>query len=798
MNNLIIQNFVIVVVILLFSSSAHTQTSLRPFTVEDGFSRARLYNVVAQQDMSRPTYFAVSPDSSKIFMVIGRGDPKDKSRTYQLLMFETSDLKSYANSKIPMPVPHIISQVKWSQDDPTIYAYYEGGIRRLSFDSDGKFITFLAPDENGIFQVFKYEFLNNKAEQLTYSTNNIIEYIYLEDHGRVLFTNYSVDSSDQCLLDEFVVGTRLHGFRMCLPDGRSLYHHLYNAERPGFYSDIHIVETGERQESTVVAARVPLARLSDASSISPDGYMAVIVIQPLVPLEKLANFERKLSRVAEYDHQIDSPWLTYNTYALLDLRTNSLLPINEAQMPAWVQQASAYWVNANHVVLTDVINYPNGAEDPYSFKFSQRSALVVDSRTGAIIAHYTSSSSEKERKDPAMLARFGGISPKVGAADTVPLIDQKCTSMISKPKQNNNEEFTCFVRVKRQHLVVAKEESIDRTPNIFVVDEESGRKKLLYALNPQYSNLLFGKAVRFEWSDETGQSWLGGLIYPVNYQAGKDYPLVIQTHGYDPNEFLVDGPYGVTAPYAAQALANRGFFVLQMPDPIGVSPEDEHPAAARGIDAAVRLLAAEKKISPERIGLIGYSATGSLVFRMLAFPSFVPAAAIISDAWSPSIYGLAGSLGGPFGRMRQLEGYFCGFQPFGPTAKQWIDIVPYHQIDKIRTPILLPEVSSGPSDWWDIYAGLRRLRAPVEMRQFKADSHPPQGYQLIRLQQLTVEWMDFWLNGKEDASFDKLEQYEGWRKLRQQLHEMPKIPKQTMPLSKFSCKGLADANTREE
>ena len=70
---------------------------------------------------------------------------------------------------------------------------------------------------------------------------------------------------------------------------------------------------------------------------------------------------------------------------------------------------------------------------------------------------------------------------------------------------------------------------------------------------------------RFAWTDQADLEWLSGLVYPPDFQHGKRYPLVIQTHGFH-DEFLIDGPVGMSSAYAAQGLANKSILVLQMPD----------------------------------------------------------------------------------------------------------------------------------------------------------------------------------------------------------------------------------------
>jgi dipeptidyl aminopeptidase/acylaminoacyl peptidase len=64
------------------------------------------------------------------------------------------------------------------------------------------------------------------------------------------------------------------------------------------------------------------------------------------------------------------------------------------------------------------------------------------------------------------------------------------------------------------------------------------------------------------WTDGSGNPVIGGLYLPPDYAAGKRYPLVIQTHGFDPHVFRIDGPY--TTAFAAQPLAGKGIVVKKL------------------------------------------------------------------------------------------------------------------------------------------------------------------------------------------------------------------------------------------
>lgn len=89
-----------------------------------------------------------------------------------------------------------------------------------------------------------------------------------------------------------------------------------------------------------------------------------------------------------------------------------------------------------------------------------------------------------------------------------------------------------------------------------------GKQISLLDLNPHLKELRLGKIENVQWRATDGHVVHGGLYYPAEYVAGKRYPLVIQTHGWNPNRFWINGPWMTS--YAAQPLAARGLFVLQM------------------------------------------------------------------------------------------------------------------------------------------------------------------------------------------------------------------------------------------
>ena len=50
--------------------------------------------------------------------------------------------------------------------------------------------------------------------------------------------------------------------------------------------------------------------------------------------------------------------------------------------------------------------------------------------------------------------------------------------------------------------------------------------------------------------------------FAARSMPGKQYPLVIQTHFFNPETFVIDGPW--SSGFAAQVLASKGFVVVQV------------------------------------------------------------------------------------------------------------------------------------------------------------------------------------------------------------------------------------------
>ncbi len=267
------------------------------------------------------------------------------------------------------------------------------------------------------------------------------------------------------------------------------------------------------------------------------------------------------------------------------------------------------------------------------------------------------------------------------------------------------------------------------------------------------------------WKDGSGHEWKAGLVTPPNYQPGKRYPLVLQTHGFAESIFLTCG--GPSRGFAGRELAAAGMIVLQVPDDLTgvVSTPQEAAHHVAAFESAIEKLTAQELIDPGRVGVIGFSRTCYYVMHALTASKARFAAAEISDGVTYGYWGFLGALG----QSRDDESVI-GALPFGEGLKLWLAHSPEFNLDKVRTPLLIVE-QGGQLIFgqWEEYAGLRYLQKPVELLDLGGDTYEhvlTNPRKRFAAQGATVDWFRFWLKGEEDPDPAKTDQYVRWRELR--------------------------------
>jgi dipeptidyl aminopeptidase/acylaminoacyl peptidase len=309
------------------------------------------------------------------------------------------------------------------------------------------------------------------------------------------------------------------------------------------------------------------------------------------------------------------------------------------------------------------------------------------------------------------------------------------------------------------------EQSANERPKLFAINPRGGIRVLLSDPDAWLEDRSVGKVESVTWSLKDGRRWQGGLIYPSGYSKGKRLPLLLQTHGFYPERFDLDG--GTSRNYPGQALAAKGIFVLQVDDQALGAPDHDNGLAEwtsiqDAYESAIDFLDKEGLIDRSRVGIIGWSRSGMYTAYTLTHSTCPFAAAAYTST-------------GGFGYWyyismnRQAQHEFdadYGAAPFGKGTDVWSRMSPGFNFDRARTPTFMWE-NLNLSGIWDWYSAMQRFNVPVEYWYLPTGAHDIYSVpQRIRTLDLLVDWFVFWLKGEEDSDPAKKEQYIRWRDMR--------------------------------
>ena len=321
------------------------------------------------------------------------------------------------------------------------------------------------------------------------------------------------------------------------------------------------------------------------------------------------------------------------------------------------------------------------------------------------------------------------------------------------------------------------EDDINNRSKIYVYNSETNNKVMLLDLNPQFKDLSFGRVETIRWSTTNGHEYIGGIHLPPDFVRGKKYPLVVQTHGYHPDAFTMDGIGEWNSGYAARFLAAQGFVVLQSGGPadndLGLSngkytsAQFQKHTEAAAYQSAVEYLAGRGLIDKSRVGIMGFSRTVCYVGYTLTHSNFQFAAAILVDGIDCGYFQYL-TEGGGNPDAETLNG---GSPPWGKGLPAWLEEAPGFSLDKVHVPIRLEAHGKGYGDeslleQWEWFSALKTLQKPVDFVLLPdADHRLVKPWERMVSQQGAVDWYRFWLQGYEDPDLAKAEQYRRWERL---------------------------------
>ena len=687
----------------------------RFLTVADAIRTTRLAD--AEYGGGTPSIGRVaqfSPDGKRFAIVLVKGSLESNTNEFSIALYETSN--AFAG-----PRPNILLRMSSSSNRPAI--------SRIKWLEDNDTITFLGEKIGELPQVYALHAATRRLNQLTHHPSSVVDYD-MNPNGDVVFIadppKEKILDTDKARRDGIVITTQFLQNLLagdCAPPvtNREQLFLQKKGQSPVQIATKDFIFPGHPYVSLSPGGRYALVRTWVGGSFP--GWWADYQVTAIHDRVKAYRYAGEM--------------LPLMRFLVLDLADGSLSPLLDTPME-WYNETATWSPDGRFVFLSTYL--PLNVRD--EAERAQRAKSLYDVQVALPEREIT----------------------KLRTVDFETVLKQETKR---RRKGSENED-----------LDVSLVEDLNTPPMIYVSDRRAVKKALLLDLNPQFSELNLGKVELVEWSATDGHVVEGGLYWPEDYERGKRYPLVMQTHGFDSHRFSTDGLNEWSSAFAARPLAGEGFFVLQMgrskvANPsVGNTPQ-EYSYGMAEVEGAIDDLDKQGLIDRERVGIVGFSRTEMTVGYALTHSKYHFAAGSLVDGTNGGYFEyLAYPTTDDMNRLNGGPGYGEGLQ-------QWLKNAPPFNLDKVRTPVRLLAFGFGSVlEQWEWFTLLRKMQKPVEFLYLPDAVHlVVKPWERMVAQQGLVDWFRFWLKGEEDSNPVKAPQYARWRELRKLL--MAQVPADT-------------------
>lgn len=710
-------------------SAAQCRVGQRRVTVADAIEMTRL-GVASYMDDSPSNPALFSPDGRRFALVLKKGDLQQNTNDYTLEVFNTRAALSLRGSEA------VVRMASNSNRE---------AIRGVKWLADRHTILFIGEMPNAIPQIYSYDVSSRRLERITYHSTPVVAFDASGD-GRVIAFEADPPMKDRMASPE----VERAGFHVTDEDLADilLSGSPYARYRSRASRQLFLLRRGRKPRRIQTEDGIwPNLTLS----VAPSGrYALVESLVRDVPKSWLGYKDRLLHEFIAAN-KAPSAVSSVERYLLLDTRTGEIAPLIDAPKSwehdgfLWIDEGNSLVLSRAYLPLTGISQAEQEQHAGTTF------AIEVRLPSREIVKILDGNAKATRWLPPDREAIFEDGNGATEAYRKQGGAWEKVSGKPVKPHPTNPR--------------ATYEQDMNTPPRLWITDS-NGKKRLLLDLNPQFKHLCFGVEREISWKATDGHTVRGGLYLPPDYQSGHRYPLVIQTHGFDPGRFWIDGPWA--SAFAAQPLAAQGIAVLQMgesdTDAADRSTPREAPRQMAAFEGAIDDLDREGIIDRERVGIIGFSRTVYHVAYTLTNSKSSFRAATLADGFN----------GGYFERIAYPNqaaepDAVNGGPPYGPTLPLWMEHSPAFNIARVKTPIRLEGYGVAAAvEEWEWYSLLSAMKKPVDFILLPRAPHLlVKPWERMASEQGNVDWFVFWLKGEEDPSPGKRAQYARWRRLRE-------------------------------
>lgn len=274
-------------------------------------------------------------------------------------------------------------------------------------------------------------------------------------------------------------------------------------------------------------------------------------------------------------------------------------------------------------------------------------------------------------------------------------------------------------------------------------------------INPEIAKHPLPKTELISWKSADGKEIEGLLTYPLHYEKGKKYPLILNVHGGPAGVFVQTFIAGNSGSYPIAAFAEKDILVLR-PNPRGSTGygvafrlanqrdwggEDYNDLMA-GVDHVLKMGVADA----DKLGVMGWSYGGFMSTWIIGHTDRFKAASIGAPATDLIVQNLSDDIGG----------FMTSYMKKNP----WEDWDIYNQrsplryVQNVKTPVLLQhgeaDVRVPFSEGVMLYNALKRRNVPVRFLVLPRQPHGPTEPKMVqKVMQTNLDWFGNYLKGEK-------------------------------------------------
>jgi dipeptidyl aminopeptidase/acylaminoacyl peptidase len=416
-----------------------------------------------------------------------------------------------------------------------------------AFSPDGEFLSFISKrgegeDENS--QIWIMPLFGGEARQLTAAANNVSSYHWSPEGDRIVFSMQDPLSEErQKEIDE--------KRDVILVDQQPRFQHL------------HVVPVDTEESEPIESVQITTGEMVVGNfSWSPDGEEIAFSHKPIADLNVANQFgDISVVSVPSTDQVAEAIQQQANVDDDEETEADSLQILGEVRSliagngvennPHWSPDGS--WIaytssgsDPNLISLNDVYVVPAGGGD------SRR--LVETPNRDARIVGWSQDSNELFLSET-----LGTHRAVIG----LPLRGESIRSLTPDQGVAGNVAIA-----SNSSMLTYSWEEPDTPWDLYIQPIDSGAQAVqLTDMHDDIDLPAMGRTELLSWTTDDGLEIEGLLTYPIGYEEGNSYPIILNVHG-GPSGVFTENFTGGPGIYLAQYFAEQGFAILR-PNPRG-------------------------------------------------------------------------------------------------------------------------------------------------------------------------------------------------------------------------------------